>query len=152
MLQTTEEVKVNPYYNRYVNGSELLGYIPVESHDVCWYALRQENAEDKFVIAAFAVPPNRVVEVYSAASKSMVKMAQHEFVFETEKSVLEGKDKVAAKEMASHIENNPFVLVFRGGNRDKGMRFKNREEANEWLNLFTYFDEVMDEKDLQDNC
>lgn len=151
MLQSPTEVKVNPYYTRYVNGSEFLGFIPVESIDKCWYAIGVENEKDKFVVAAFAVPPNRVVEVYSAASKGMIKMAQPEFVFETEKAVLEGKDKEAAKAMAEHIKDNPFVLVFRGGNRDKGMRFKNREEAMEWLNLFTYFDEVMDEKDLQDH-
>lgn len=151
MLQSTHEVKVNNYYTRYVNGSELIGFIPVENHDVCWYALNQENAENKFVMAVFAVPHNRVVEIYSASSKSMIKMPQPEFVFESEKGVLEGKDKEAAKNMKEHIENHPFVLVFRGSNRDKGMRFKNREEAMEWLNLFTYFDEVMDEKDLQDN-
>lgn len=151
MLQSKEEVKVNPYYTRHVNGSELLGFIPVENFDVCWYAMRQENADNKFVIAAFAVPPNRVVEVYSANTKGLIKMPQPEYVFDTEKVVLEGKDKLAAQNMIEHINDNQFVLVFVGGNREKGMRFKNREEANEWLSLFTYFDEVMDEKDLQHN-
>lgn len=151
MLQSIEEVKVNSYYTRNVNGSELLGFIPVENFDVCWYALRQENAQEKYVIAAFAVPPNRVVEVYSAASKGIIKMPQAEYVFDSEKVALEGKDKVAAQNMSEHIKNNSFVLVFVGGNREKGMRFKTREEALEWLNLFTYFDEVMDEKDLQHN-
>lgn len=151
MLQSIEQVKVNSYYTRNVNGSELLGFIPVESFDVCWYAIRQENSQDKYVIAAFAVPPNRVVEVYSAASKGIIKMPQPEYVFDSEKVVLEGKDKVAAQNMSEHIKNNGFVLVFVGGNREKGMRFKNREEAIEWLNLFTYFDEVMEEKDLQFN-
>lgn len=156
MLQSTEEVKVNSYYTRNVNGSELLGFIPVENFDVCWYAMRQENVENKngeqkFVIAAFAVPPNRVVEVYSASSKGLIKMPQPEYVFDSEKVVLAGKDKDAVKNMSEHIKNNPFVLVFVGGNREKGMRFKTREDANEWLNLFTYFDEVMDEKDLQFN-
>lgn len=151
MLQSPQEVKVNPYYTRHVNGSELLGFIPVENFDVCWYAIRQENAEDKFVIAAFAIPPNRVVEVYSASSKGMIKMPQPEYVFDSEKVILEGKDKEAAKSMSEHIKNHNFVLVFVGGNREKGMRFKTREEAMEWLSLFTYFDEVMDEKDLQHN-
>lgn len=151
MLQDVNEVKVNNEYTRYVNGSELIGFIPVESFNVCWYALKQENADNKFVMAVFAVPNNRVVEIYSASSKGMIKMPQPEFVFESENGVLEGKNKEAAKIMKEHIKNHPFVLVFRGSNRDKGMRFKNRQEAMDFLNLFTYFDEVMDEKDLQDN-
>lgn len=156
MLQSKEQVKVNPMYTRHVNGSELLGFIPVENIDVCSYAIKQENLEDKnveqkFVIATFAVPPNRVVEVYSASSKGMIKMPQPEYVFDSEKVVLEGKDKDAAKYMSEHIQNNSFVLVFVGSKYSKGMRFKNREEALEWISLFTYFDEVSDEKELQYN-
>lgn len=152
MLKPIEEVKVSVSYTRFVAGSELLGFIPVENHDVCWYGIRQENAENSFVIAAFSIEPNRVTEIYSASKKAMVKVAHPEFIFETEKAVLEGKDKEAKKAMEKHIADNPFVLAFRGGNRDKGMRFKNRSEAMDFINLFTYFDEVMDEPDLQDNC
>lgn len=152
MLKPIEEIKVKPYYTHYVQGSELLGFIPVESHDVCWYAIRQENAENQFVIATFAVPADRVTEIYSASTKKMIKVSHPNFVFETESVIIAGKDKEKAKAMEKHIKDNPFVLVFRGSNRDKGMRFKNREEAIEFLNIFTYFDEVMEEPDLQDNC
>ena len=151
MLQSLTEVKVNPNYTRYVEGSEFVGFIPVESHDTCPYAIRQENANDKFVIAAFAVPPNRVTEIYSAASKKMIKMTHSDFIFESEYIVLKGKNKKEAQLMEQQIKDNPFVLAFRGDKHDKGMRFKNREEAMEFLTIFNYFDEVLEEKDLQEN-
>lgn len=149
MLKSTDEVKVNPYHTRYVEGSEFLGFIPVENRESYPYAIPE--ADNKFVIAAFAVPPERVVEIYSASSKAMIKMAQEDFIFESEYIVLKGKNKEAAKEMAQRIKDNPFVLAFCGIKHNKGMRFKNREEAMEFLSLFTYFDEVLDEKDLQEN-
>lgn len=151
MLQSNNEVKVNPYHTRYVNGAEFLGFIPVENPEAIPYAIPTGNADNKFVIAAFAIPPSRIVEIYSAASKGMIKMAQDEFLFESEYNVLKGRDKNAAKAMEQRMKDYPFVLAFRGEKHDKGLRFKNREEAMEFLSLFTYFDEVLGEKDLQEN-
>lgn len=148
-----DEIKVIDYFKKFVSGSNLLGFIPVQDHEQhSYYSVECEHPIYKRVVPVFAVPPKRVQQVYIKSKQTMVEQPVPEFVFDSEDSKLRSKQKEVAEAMQKHIEENPFVLFFMGcDDGHKGMRFKNEQEAMEYLQMFDFFDEIINEKNMQNH-
>jgi hypothetical protein len=153
MLLNVNEVKVDDYFKKYTTGSKLIGFIPVKDSNnalISYYSVACEHPIYKRVVPVFAIPPHRTQPVYVKATKKMVDKPLPEFVFDSEDSALNSKKKEVSSAMKKHFDENPFVLFFKGcDDGHKGMRFKNEQEAMEYLQMFDFFDEVIDEKDMQ---
>ena len=153
MLLKIDDVKVNDYFKKHITGSTLIGFVPVKDPDdgiISYYSVACGHSIYKRVVPVFAIPPNRTQQIFSTAKRAMVEQKLPDFVFDSENFKLTNKNKEIADSMKKHLEENPFVLFFRGGDDGhKGMRFKNEQEAMEYLEMFDFFDEVIHEEDMQ---
>jgi hypothetical protein len=146
-----DEVKIDDYFKTFIGGSKLIGFIPLKDHaQHSYWSVDCEHPTYKRVVPVFAVPPNRVQQVYSKSKRANFEQKMPEFVFDSEYTKLTSKKKEIADAMKKHLEDNPFVLYFMGcDDGSKGMRFKNEQEAMEYLQMFDFFDEVINEPDMQ---
>lgn len=153
MLLQIDEVKVDNYFKKFCIGSSLIGFIPVQEPNnayVKYHSVECEHPTYKRVVPVFAIAPNQTQQVYSKTKKQMVTQPIPEFVFDSEYAKLQSKKKEIAEAMKKHLEDNPFVLFFKGcDDGHKGMRFKNEQEAMEYLQMFDFFEEVISEDDMQ---
>lgn len=111
---------------RFLNKFKLLAIVPAkEKSDYSYFALRGHG------VAFFA--------------DESAELAHQRFVFDSEHTYLCGADGKAKDAYRAHIQENPCVLFFHGGDDGHvGMRFPDKASVVEFIELLDSFEDVFD--------
>jgi hypothetical protein len=158
--------EVPDYFKRFIEGSRLVAVLP---------ALEKDNPNSQSYYSVGSIQNGseqdqiRISPVHMYINENFEDLTKQKtdyninrcFTFESENSKLYSYEKMphsqkshfvkrqTFEEMKEHIIANPVVLFFMGcDDGHVGKRFKNKEEAFEYLNLIDVFEDIFD-KELQ---
>lgn len=160
MFLEKNQVKINPYFLK-MKGLSFLGYIPFGNND---YRFEYYTVllEEKLTLESGKVV-DHVGVIFEGVNESIwsdQEMEAKDLLKKNEEKLKEKKPKEKEllssqslekyKKIIDNRTSKPYLLFFVGGDDQSSfLRFKNREDALNHLELADFFEDLADDKEIQ---